>query len=306
LADTDERNPLDAQVEKPEAIATKQKETSADKAARRTATATIWMAVFTCLLLVVTGGTLLILRSQLNEMHAGGIDTHDLAVAAGRQAVAAKSQSETAQTTLDSIKANGTETKSQIDRLIAEQAKTATAMRDAVTQARKSMESSELQSTHSLEVSERAWVGDTGVDVTGDIAVGQQPFAQLVMLNSGKTPAIHTEVRFRMQIFCGTFPVSPEYDPLGSPSTFMLVPGIPRRAGMTHFVTPLTSGQMEQINRPGCNLYIYGKILYRDIFEHSHWKHTCSYWAKGTPNTILSCSVYTDGDEDYSDGKEPN
>jgi hypothetical protein len=54
-------------------------ETPIDKAARRTATATVWMAVFTCLLLLVTAGTYI-------EIKTGSADTHDLAVAAGKQA----------------------------------------------------------------------------------------------------------------------------------------------------------------------------------------------------------------------------
>jgi hypothetical protein len=65
-------------------------ETPTDKAARRTATATIWMAAFTVILSVVSIGTLLILKRQLAEMHEGGIDTHILAVAAGKQADGAK------------------------------------------------------------------------------------------------------------------------------------------------------------------------------------------------------------------------
>jgi len=57
----------------------KKEETPADKAARRTATATVWMALFTFVLAVATIRTLI-------EIHEGGIDTHNLAAAAQAQA----------------------------------------------------------------------------------------------------------------------------------------------------------------------------------------------------------------------------
>ncbi|MGD1096774.1 MAG: hypothetical protein ABSB35_32875 [Bryobacteraceae bacterium] len=55
---------------------------SADKAADRTATATVWIAIFTIILALVSGFT-------LYEVIEGGTDTHALAVAAGKQAEAA-------------------------------------------------------------------------------------------------------------------------------------------------------------------------------------------------------------------------
>jgi len=75
-----------------ERAAKKQKETPADKAARVAANATLWIAIFTFVSVAVSVGTFLILKSQLREMHDGGIDTHNLAVAAGKQAEAAKDQ----------------------------------------------------------------------------------------------------------------------------------------------------------------------------------------------------------------------
>ena len=63
--------------------ADKDKETPADRAARRTANATYVIALFTIVLAVSTIGTLI-------EIHRGSADTHDLAVAAGKQADASK------------------------------------------------------------------------------------------------------------------------------------------------------------------------------------------------------------------------
>jgi len=51
-----------------ERTAKKKNETSTDKAARRTAVATIWMAIFTCILAATSGLTICVLRNQLKEM----------------------------------------------------------------------------------------------------------------------------------------------------------------------------------------------------------------------------------------------
>lgn len=57
-------------------------ETPQDRATRRTTNATVWMAFFTFVLVLVGIGTYFILKNQLKEMHEGGTDTHDLATAA--------------------------------------------------------------------------------------------------------------------------------------------------------------------------------------------------------------------------------
>ena len=80
-----------------ERAAKKKNETPADKAARRTAVATIWMAIFTCILAVTSGLTIWILKNQLKEMHEGGIDTHALAEATKNASVAASDQADAAQ-----------------------------------------------------------------------------------------------------------------------------------------------------------------------------------------------------------------
>ena len=77
-----------------ERTAKKQKEPPTDKAARVTANATIWIAFFTFVSVAVSVGTFLILKSQLKEMHDGGVDTHNLAQAAMDQATLSRQQLE--------------------------------------------------------------------------------------------------------------------------------------------------------------------------------------------------------------------
>jgi len=73
-----------------ERAAKKQKEPPTDRAARVSANATVWIAFFTFASVAVSVGTFLILRSQLKEMHDGGVDTHNLADAAKSTAITAE------------------------------------------------------------------------------------------------------------------------------------------------------------------------------------------------------------------------
>jgi hypothetical protein len=101
LADADEGRKADTTVENPrappvrsiwgisyvkrkmqECASKREQETAADKAARITASATKWMAIFTFILAATSGFTIWILKNQLKEMHEGGIDTHALAQSA--------------------------------------------------------------------------------------------------------------------------------------------------------------------------------------------------------------------------------
>ena len=66
------------------------KEQPVDRAARLTANATVWMAIFTLFLALTSVGTLFILWNQLGEMHSGGGDTHTLAEATHDMALQGK------------------------------------------------------------------------------------------------------------------------------------------------------------------------------------------------------------------------
>jgi hypothetical protein len=77
-----------------ERAAKKVEEPPTDKAAKVTANATVWIAIFTFVSVGVSVGTFLILKGQLKEMHDGGVDTHNLAQAARDSADLARKQME--------------------------------------------------------------------------------------------------------------------------------------------------------------------------------------------------------------------
>ena len=159
----------------------------------------------------------------------------------------------------------------------------------------------------SLEIQERPWVGATSINVAEDIAVGRTLSATMSFQNSGKSPAVHVETKFRMNTVCGGFPKRPDYGTLPPGSRSILMPGAPPvQSGESRGLIPLDQIVIDALKpTTGCNLYAFGKIAYDDTFGKSHWRHVCAEWQYGTPRALSSCGSYNDGDEDYPDGKEP-
>jgi ElaB/YqjD/DUF883 family membrane-anchored ribosome-binding protein len=113
------------------------------------------MAMFTFVLAATSWLTIWILKNQLREMHEGGIDTHDLAVAAGKQADAAKVQSEQAKAQTDKMAESLTKT----DKLINKATEQANATNRLAMQAKRSadvaQEAIQLATKDSVQNAER-------------------------------------------------------------------------------------------------------------------------------------------------------
>jgi hypothetical protein len=162
----------------------KQNEIPTDKAARRTAVATIWMAIFTFVLASTSGFTIWILKNQLREMHEGGLDTHTLAQAADTQA---KKMADMF-TAADKIR-------QAAEGMVAQEQRMAD-------NSQKALESSTQQSKASLDASiatardeQRAWmfaVAETAGFPGGIPPVNAPLMVRVNYQNTGRTPAIKT------------------------------------------------------------------------------------------------------------------
>lgn len=313
MADAGEGSKADAEIERPrtprvrsvwgigyikrkrqEHIARKKEEATADKAARITATATKWMAFFTFVLALVTGGTYLVLRSQLREMRGGGIDTHELATAAGKQADEAKAQV-----------GKLAESVAKTDDLIRQASDQAKATNRLAAQAKRSADIAQ----RTLEVSERPWVGVTAITLTDNVEVGKVLAAKFTAQNSGRTPAIHVKTTFRLNVLCEPLPSHPHPDyTVSTPASIsMLLPNLGVESTEVKSSQPITEELMALLrSNSSCDIYGFALVTYDDTFGRTHWRHACGFWQKGTPKVLLSCQAYNDGDEDYPDGKEPN
>jgi hypothetical protein len=241
--------------------------------------------------------TMVFIALQWNEMHAGGADTHDLAISAGKQADAAKAQSEQAKAQTEKM----TESLKKTDELIAKATQQAAATNRLAQQAKRQADTA----ANTLEAEERPWIGLDHINPPAKIAVDTAPSSSLIYRNWGRGVAIHVMNEYQVAPFCGTFPIRPTYDVTTSPTPTLQMPGQSLETGSTNFKAPLTGDTLSAIKQPGCGLYVFGRITYRDKGGHEHWRHLCGVWDQRTDNTFQTCGFYNDGDEDYRDGKEP-
>jgi precorrin-2 methylase len=280
-----------------------EQETPSDKATRVTATATKWMAIFTFVLMLITGGTLLILMSQLREMHEGGIDTHALAVSAGQQAVASGKQA-------DATGKQAGNTKDLVDRMKdqTDQTKIIAAQALVLAQAAKvSADAARQQSitnTNQLELSQRPWVS-ANFAVYGPLVFdrdGGHINILVTIRNTGHSPAIRGHYDFKLY---PTFLRVP--DPVKERETMCAnvegVSALPRNLHslQTFFVKdnmPLNVGlaiNQEQINKAMIDIP-------ESLFPNSHPSNKT--WVKWVPIVLISCIAYrsTFTDRQYHTG----
>jgi|SRR5579872_140390 len=264
--------------------ARKQQESSVDRAARRTATATVWMAIFTC---VLAGTSYL----QWREIHSGSTDTHDLAVHAKEQADKMKDMSDAA----DKIS-------QAAENMVAEDSRIAD-------NAEKAMKASNEQSKSALDASiansrldERAWVGLLYPIKTADgekLKVGRVVF-KFRFKNSGKTPAINVAYDILLR---GTAPGDPipDYGPATPEETYAKFTGIHESTviapGEEQFISfPQTvfygPKQIEMTEKRQTILYFVGKVSYNDVFPNTP-RHTTKLCVVYEPDTgeVGTCPI---------------
>lgn len=215
----------------------KEHESPTDRAARRTAHATVWIAAFTVVMALVGAGT-------LYEIIEGGHDTHDLAVAAGKQA--------------DRMKDFADRMKDQADR-------TKTIAEQAVNQS-----ATQLGQLNEIKATDRAFVFTRSVDtVVGPAINGEPGYAWNIALeNSGTTPTKELTIGIQCG-FGGQFG-----DPIDMQhvySTFRAMIG-PKSTQLTHQCSALSRFVSEQSSH---GWYVFGYAKYKDVFRSQHLTEFC-------------------------------
>jgi hypothetical protein len=258
--------------------AKKQEESTVDRAARHTANATIWLAVFTVILAATSLGTVWILKNQLKEMHDGGIDTHALAEASGNQAKAARDFAISS----DSINSEINDAESDFAKMA------------------KNSEGSIKATQEAMRQDQRAWIGM--MQVTGIPEVGKPFHAAIALANTGKTPAIDFVVQERLIPLNESDKFSPDWNAKAT--------GIHSRAVLfpNQIFNSVVKGSEKEVvvdqatldtivNTGKVKAYVFGRACYRDVFKRRHWLHFCDvYDPEG--KTYIACAEYNEVDTD--------
>jgi hypothetical protein len=244
---------------------------------RRDTTSTDWLIV---LLTAVIAGTSYL---QWHEIRSGGQDTHDLAVAAGKQAEKMRDMSDAA----DKIRQAADNMVTQ-DQRIADNAQHA-------------LEASNRQSRAVLDetiaasrLDQRAWVAPLNISSTPKLEPGKDFIVQIIYKNTGKTPAKHSITRYWWE------PVpkgaKPAYAMSKVPtiSETLIAPNAEYGQTVKPFqeafdaidkTLTITADAKEKIKNQWSEqftsgnvvLYVHGRIDYDDIFNCHHWTIYCSY-----------------------------
>lgn len=160
-----------------------------------------------------------------------------------------------------------------------------------------------LEIHRSTLLDQRAWIGVETIRGIPSVPEVNKPYdVAVVFTNSGKTPAKNV-VMYNHVIPSPTLPVVREScrEAIRThESTTMIAPN----ATLTQFLhptngKPLPDGWDVDLAHKG-RLYVYGCVLYDDIFEKSHWLTYCGV-LNPTSKAFDTCEKYTD----TGDGKSP-
>lgn len=282
--------------------AVEQQTNSFEKATLRWAKLAVFMsaiaALFVCL--------------QWYEMHTGGQDTHDLAVAAGKQADAAAKQADSARLQLEEMKKQVSDTHDL-----------ALAAKDQANAAQKTADTAH----DTLTRSNRPWVGVESVQITQPIGFlkagdGKDPTyfvngsLEIIIKNFGSSPAL--SVKTFMEAYDPSFFTKEKFDPkepfaqlrkVGE-STCAVADGAngftkksPKLFGGSIFPTEGVTynsgipGFAKHEFQVGQFIQLVGCIVYRDQFgEMTHHTHYCFVAPVGKTGTVNNCESNSDAD----------
>jgi hypothetical protein len=129
------------------------------------------------------------------------------------------------------------------------------------------------QSSEQFRLDERAWVGVNETDFK--FAVGQPGQFLIVIVNSGKTPAIHTHVLMEGRSVIAGQSITFQHSAVqhGFYSDTVIQPGA-KVTTVTTTDTPLTQEQFNAAKSGKVITYVFGTIIYNDIFPSSPVHHT--------------------------------
>lgn len=240
--------------------------------------------VFLTLIIAAVGvAQTVIFSKQWKEMHSGGVDTHDLAVAAKAQADEAKVQADRATESAQYMRQLADQALAQAkatNRLAAEAGKSAEYARQLA-----NTTSSELQTMQATAKNDqRAWVGQQNAVLT-TYELGKVITITVNLSNTGRSPARHITYTATAGIF-DIKSVPPFALDIPNPA-WTGTSSIPPQGGYQIEVTTpnvLDQDAKDPIDRRDRVVWAWGTIHYEDIFGDGHITQFCAYSLDTTKN----------------------
>jgi hypothetical protein len=145
-----------------------------------------------------------------------------------------------------------------------------------------------------FHLEQRAWIGVLGVGNL-KVKVGESPQASVIVVNSGKTPAVYVK-----QIISGNILPKGQSSFIykSSPaekSQSVIQPGMNVRIDFPANEPPVTQTSADDIKYGRATFHIYGKITYQDVFGKEHYTTFCFIVTPDLTSTEW-CAEYNDSD----------
>ena len=201
-----------------------------------------------------------VMDAQLKEIKKSSEDTQKLLNAA------------TAQATNTGILAEATKAASETAKV------QATAAKESADAAKRAIE----VTRENIRLDQRAWVGVKAMRFKGQIEVGQKLEFEVIVQNTGKTPAFQTTIK---KSFSSAKPTTQLLNrPIsGVLGVLVMPPGVDFESPQT-ISEKLTETEVKLL-QSGSPLHIYGVIQYRDIFRNNRTTYFCGFYdGKGFPS----------------------
>ena len=252
--------------------------------------------------------------AQWWEMHEGGKDTHDLAVAAGNQATWTQRLADSAKLQSDKTQIVADRTKDLADRMKDQADETKTIADQAVIQARANTQLAQnavntlTNTKQSFQAEQRAWIGVQGTSDIKGFTETEPWQVTVVFFNSGRTPA--RNVQMSGMYITSPIPLSgPRASDIKmltySPVQSIAPPGYYREVIGREFAGEIVTdiqragnkvlvSQYPKIKARELSLYYFGILKYDDVSGNPHETQYCIMLADPISKEAGICDAFND------------
>ena len=148
------------------------------------------------------------------------------------------------------------------------------------------------------QMAERAWVRVQGATIIGPLIQHNVPRATILFHNTGRSPALTTNIRLVMTVWTSNKLPDWEMPPnltTDAERVGVIGPGSIVSQPLS-LMRPLTDEQGMYLERKDWFIVILGLVSYSDIFDNRHETKLCLIWRDTSNERLSPCEKWNDAD----------
>jgi ATPase subunit of ABC transporter with duplicated ATPase domains len=142
-----------------------------------------------------------------------------------------------------------------------------------------------------MRLEQRGWVGEISVSLD-NVEIGKPLYAHVILNNSGKTVAKHVIANFHLTFPRALLQILPRVSEMSPEETSVGVL-VPNGQYNSKFGNQVNAQAVDKDTVASSYTYIWGEIVYRDIFNQHHETLFCAF-RKGAEGDFLQCPFHND------------